>query len=229
MPVTPQHKNGREIRGNKTDHPWPSAAPSGESTVHKTLQERLHEARVARRKKKIPRRVVLSVLKGRFRPYHLKYGEDVPGAYRFAHAKSMGEEYSNKWRVEETEEVGYLTGLDAFIKGLTFDDVPTGITKDQVLGTLWAYDAKPKPRARLVADGSQEDTTGVDTFSPVLKMENVKVVLAVIAQERMDLRLIDIKKAFFRGGSTNRATYGHQKVSRLSQAKFGRCSSPYTG
>jgi hypothetical protein len=33
----------------------------------------------------------------------------------------------------------------------------------------------------------------------VLKLENVKAVLAVIAQERVDLKLIDIKKAFFKG------------------------------
>ena len=85
------------------------------------------------------------------------------------------------------------------MKGLQISDLPEGITKDQVLGVLWAYDAKPKPRARLVAGGSQEDTTGVDTFSPISKMENVKVVLAIIAQERMDLRLIDIMKAFFKG------------------------------
>ena len=197
--VRPQHKNGRSISAPKTDHPWPSAAPSDGSSPRKTSRERLHEAKIARRRKRIPRRHVLSVLKGRFKPYHLKYGEDVPGAYRFAHAKSKGDAYSEKWRVEESEEVGYLSGLDAFIKGLTVSDLPEGTNKNQVLGTLWAYDAKPKPRARLVADGSQEDTAGVDTFSPVLKMENVKVVLAVIAQERMDLRLIDIKKAFFKG------------------------------
>jgi hypothetical protein len=40
------------------------------------------------------------------------------------------------------EEVGYLSGLDAFIKGLTFDDIAAGITKDQVLDTLWAYGAR---------------------------------------------------------------------------------------
>ena len=189
--VSPQQKNGRTVRGDVTDHPWPSA---GDPKTKKSLRERLRDARVARRKKKIPRRVVISVLKGRFRPYHLKYGMDVPGAYRFAHAKSKGTEYSDIWRKEESEEIGYLTGLDAFIKGLKLEDLPDGVTKDQVLGTLWAHDAKPKPRARLVADGSQEDTTGVDTFSPVLKLGNVKVVLAVIAQERMELRMIDIKK-----------------------------------
>ena len=194
--ISPQQKNGRTIRGDATDHPWPSA---GDPNTKKSLRKRLRDARVARRKKKIPRRVVLSVLKGKFRPCHLKYSIDVPGAYRFAHAKSKGTDYSDMWRKEESEEIGYLTGLDAFIKGLKLEDLPEGVTKDQVLGTLWAHDAKPKPRARLVADGSQEDTTGVDTFSPVLKLENVKVVLAAIAQERMDFRMIDIKKAFFKG------------------------------
>ena len=51
----------------------------------------------------------------------------------------------------------------------------------------------------MVADGSQERNTGADTYSPVLKLENVKVVLAAIAQEGLDLNCIDIKKAFFKG------------------------------
>ena len=50
-----------------------------------------------------------------------------------------------------------------------------------------------------MAGGSQEKDSGDDTFSPVLKLENAKVVLAVIVQEQMELKMIDVKKAFFKG------------------------------
>ena len=160
------------------------------------LRERIRGAKVKRRQKRIPRRHVIEILKGKFRPYHVKYGLEVPGAHPFAHARSKGEEYSRTWRQEEEEEIQYLTKLDAFIKGLSLQDIPEGT---HVIRTLWAYDAKPHPRARVVADGSQEQDHGNDTYSPVLKLENVKVVLAVIAQEGLDLKCIDIKKAFFKG------------------------------
>ena len=68
-----------------------------------------------------------------------------------------------------------------------------------MIRTLWAYDAKPQPRVRVVADGSQERNSSSDTYIPVLKLENVMVVLAVIAQEGINLKCIDIKKAFFKG------------------------------
>ena len=139
------------------------------------------------------------LLKLKFKPYHLKYGVEVPGAYRYAHAQHKGTEFSAKWTAEESEEIGYLTGLDAFIKGLTLKDLPEGTPLGSILETLWVYDAKPQPRARLVANGSQEEQTDDDTFSPVLKLENVKVILAVIAQEQMCVKLIDVKKAFFKG------------------------------
>ena len=181
--LKPQARNGRSLRNQVDDHPW---MPSGsrkftDQSARSTLRERLKKAKVARKVKRIPRKHVLSILKLKFKPYHLKYGEDVPGAYRYAHARDKGAEYSDKWAKEEAEEVGYLTGLDAFVKGLTLDELPEGILKKAVLRTLWVYDAKPQPRARLVADGSQEEASGAETFSPVLKLENVKVVLAVIA------------------------------------------------
>ena len=54
--------------------------------------------------KRIPRKHVLSILKLKFKPYHLKYGVEVPGAYRYAHARNKGNEYSDKWAKEEQEE-----------------------------------------------------------------------------------------------------------------------------
>ena len=38
-----------------------------------------------------------------------------------------------------------------------------------------------------------------DTFNLVLKLENVKVTLAVTTQEQTELRLVDVKKAPFKG------------------------------
>jgi hypothetical protein len=200
--MKPQARNGRNLRSQTDDHPWmPSGShrPNDSTNARASLRERISKARVARRVKRIPRKHVLSILKMKFKPCHLKHGIDVPGACRCAHARDKGNEYSDKWTKEETEEVGHLTGLDAFIKGLTLDDLPEGTLKRTVLRTLWVYDAKPQPRARLVADGSQEDASDDETFSPVLKLENVKVVLAVIAQEQMELKMIDVKKAFFKG------------------------------
>jgi hypothetical protein len=153
----------------------------------------------ARAPLKISRPHLVTMLKGQFKPYHLKYGIEVPGAYGFAHASSMGDDYSQTWTVEELEEITTLSSDASFIKGLTQMDLPPGMTSTDVIKTLWVYDAKPtRRRARLVADG-RTDPTEEDTFSPVARVDSFKLVCAVIAQLRMDMGTADVKKAFFKG------------------------------
>ena len=148
----------------------------------------------------------------------------MPGAYRYAHAQHKGVGHSTKWAKEEFEEIGYPTsGLDAFVKGLSYDDLPSSTLKKSILDILWVYDAKLKPHAKLVANGSQEcviEEKG--TFSSALKLENVKIILVVIAQKQMEFKFIDVKKAFFKGDCTNRSTYGHRTDMPLLKGRCGR-------
>ena len=87
-----------------------------------------------------------------------------------------------------------------------------------VIGCKWVYKAKLKPdgsldrlKARLVAKGfSQVD--GIDfseTFSPVIKPANIRLVLTIAVVKGWDIRQLDVKNAFLHG-SLSTPVYMHQ-------------------
>ena len=107
----------------------------------------------------------------------------------------------NKWEQAMREE------LDALEKNKTWQLVarPTG---RKVIGCKWVYKIKRTPdgaperyKARLCAKGfSQRE--GIDfneTFSPVVRYDSVRVLLALAAQNDYEISQFDIKTAFLHG------------------------------
>ncbi|KAH9323988.1 hypothetical protein KI387_043929 [Taxus chinensis] len=84
-------------------------------------------------------------------------------------------------------------------------DLPKG--KD-VIGVKWVYKTKynadgkvQKHKARLVARGFMQQY-GVDynkTFAPVARLDMVRMVLAIAAQNKWPIYEMDVKSAFLNG------------------------------
>jgi hypothetical protein len=84
----------------------------------------------------------------------------------------------------------------------------------QPIPGLWVYDAHPlgvkltDRRARWVANGARDPEKGeYDTYSPVGQLVTVRVLMAVIQQTQMDLVLLDVGKAFWKGRLNRKAVY----------------------
>ena len=97
--------------------------------------------------------------------------------------------------------------LDSIYKNGTWDLVP--LPKDRkALPCKWVYKYKytsdktsPKYKARLVAKGFKQEQ-GVDfdeIFSPVVKMTTLRMLLALAANQDLELVQMDVKTAFLHG------------------------------
>ncbi|PRQ37299.1 putative RNA-directed DNA polymerase [Rosa chinensis] len=106
-----------------------------------------------------------------------------------------------EWDIAMNEEI------DALLKQGTWKLVP--LPKDKnIVGSKWIYKVKKNPdgtvsryKARLVAQGfSQEKGLDYDeTFSPVVRHSTVRLVIALAAMNRWELRQLDVKNAFLHG------------------------------
>lgn len=112
-------------------------------------------------------------------------------------------------RAPETEE--WQKAMDGELESLelnkvwTLVDLPKG---KRVVGSRWVFKRKPgmgenedRFKARLVARGFTQ-RGGVDyeeTFSPVVRSESVKAMLAKATQENMHLHQMDVTTAFLNG------------------------------
>lgn len=105
----------------------------------------------------------------------------------------------------------WKTAMDEEIKALMKNDTwsltqpPTGTA---ILSNRWVYKVKRKAdgtidryRARLVAKGylQQEDINYFETFSPVVRYESVRAILAIAAIKGMKTVQFDVKTAFLNG------------------------------
>ncbi|RVW40158.1 Retrovirus-related Pol polyprotein from transposon RE1 [Vitis vinifera] len=122
-------------------------------------------------------------------------------------------------------------------------DLPQG---KKVVGCKWVFAVKVNPdgsvarlKARLVARGYAQ-TYGVDysdTFSPVAKLNSVRLFISIAASQQWMIHQLDIKNAFLHGdleeevyleqppGFVAQGEYG--KVCRLKKAFYGLKQSPH--
>nr|AAK26118.1 putative gag-pol polyprotein [Oryza sativa Japonica Group] len=121
-------------------------------------------------------------------------------------------------------------------------DLPVG---HRAITLKWVYKLKKdeagaviKHKARLVARGfvQQEGVDFDDAFAPVARMESVRLLLALAAQEGWRVHHMDVKSAFL-NGDLKKEVYAHQppgfvipskenKVLRLRKALYGLWQAP---
>ena len=68
-------------------------------------------------------------------------------------------------------------------------------------------DGRSRIKARLVARGFEEDTSGVQTDSPTCGKESLRVVLAIAASQSWSCHSIDVKAAFLQGSPLEREVF----------------------
>lgn len=129
-------------------------------------------------------------------------------------------------------------------KNHTWELVDLPNDKD-VIGLKWVYKTKfneeggiQKLKARLVAKGYSQQP-GIDfneTFAPVVRMETIRIVLAIAAQLELQVYQLDVKSAFL-NGKLEEEVYVEQpqgfeikgkeeKVYRLKKALYGLKQAP---
>ena len=124
-------------------------------------------------------------------------GNDDPKSYRNA----MNGPDSTLWKTAADVE------MDSIVKNKTWDlvDLPPGKT---AIGSKWVFKTKTnadgsinKHKARLVAQGYAQQH-GIDyeeTFSPVVKYESLRAVLAIANQHNMEIHQMDVNAAYLNG------------------------------
>ena len=118
----------------------------------------------------------------------------------------------------------------------TFSDLPD---KQKAIGLKWVFKIKKDPsgkvvkhKARLVAKGYAQ-VQGVDfneVFAPVVRIETVRVILALAAQGGWQVHHMDVKSAFLNGDLTENVYVKQppgfivgngEKVLKLRKALYG--------
>ena len=132
--------------------------------------------------------------------------------------------------------------MASLLKNQTWELKP--LPKGQpVVSCRWVFKSKLQPdgtierhKARLVARGFSQ-TRGIDcfeTFSPVVRYESVRTVLAIVAKHDMELAQFDVKTAFL-NSSLEEEIYmqqpegyedGSDRVCRLKKGLYGLKQAP---
>lgn len=125
---------------------------------------------------------------------------------------------------------------------LQVTDLPLGAKKIEV---KWVYKTKLKEngkvekyKARLVAKGyvQQQGFNYSEVFAPVARMDTVRIILALVAQNGWTVYQLDIKSAFLHGKLSDEVYVEQpkgyvqkddsQKVYKLKKALYGLKQAP---
>ena len=129
------------------------------------------------------------------RPNTLQISDDVPIPQSYS--KAFSGPNSTQWRIAINEELKSLKEKGVFtpIKHVPSDRKP--------IGSRWVFATKSDGRfkARLVAQGFSQ-IYGVDyfeTYSPTLRMDTLRILLAVAAFRDWEIHQVDVKTAYLEG------------------------------
>ncbi|XP_071718917.1 uncharacterized protein [Rutidosis leptorrhynchoides] len=145
---------------------------------------------------------------------------------------------SDKWRKAMEEEIEALKKSDTWEKCT----IPQG---KKPVGCRWVFTIKRKPdgtieryKARLVSKGYTQ-TYGIDyseTFSPVAKIDTIRVLFSIAANENWTLHQFDIKNVFLHGELKEEVymeapprfvgNFNDREVCRLKKSLYGLKQSP---
>ena len=120
----------------------------------------------------------------------------VPMTYNEAMASPEAE----KWHKAISEEIQALEENNTW----SLTTMPAG---KRAIGCKWVFaiktnlDGTVRYKARLVAKGfsQREGIDYVETFSPVVRYESIRILLAIAAREDHEIRKFDVKTAFLYG------------------------------
>jgi transposase InsO family protein len=183
----------------------------------------------------------------RMRSLHELYDVTEPMQLDYASLCLMGtEEPTNfqdadkeeNWRCAMKEEIDSIRNNQTW----SLQDPPAG---QRVIGLKWIYKVKKdsdgkvlKHKARLVAKGyvQQQGIDFEEVFAPVARMETVRLLIALAAQEGWRLHHMDVKSAFL-NGELEEEVYVKQppgfeekgsehKVLKLHKALYGLKQAP---
>ena len=102
------------------------------------------------------------------------------------------------WKQAVSDELTKLQALDTW----TYAELPPG---KQLLGHTWVFTVKYTPtglidryKARLVAQGFKQvpGDDFLETFSPTIRSESLRILLALGAYEDLEIRQIDVVSAY---------------------------------
>ncbi|KAK8936281.1 hypothetical protein KSP39_PZI013961 [Platanthera zijinensis] len=134
--------------------------------------------------------------------------------------------------------------MEAIEKNRTWELVHKPVNKN-IIGLKWVYKVKyneegevTRYKARIVAKGytQREGIDFTETFAPVVRMESIRALIAVAAQEKLPIHQLDVKSAFL-NGEIEEEVYvcqpegfvkpgEEEKVYRLKKALYGLKQAP---
>ena len=110
--------------------------------------------------------------------------------------------YAMQWKAAIQDELEKLIGMGAF------KPVPDAPRSQRKIQCQWVFSVKYTPtglidkfKARLVAKGFGQAyrTEYTDTFSPTIKMDSLRAILAIAAANNWPIKQMDIVSAYLAG------------------------------
>lgn len=183
-------------------------------------------------------------------PYHLRNRPNCNMAFAYSaieepmtFQQALTDKYASDWKKAINEELDSLSRN----KTWTLTQLPAD---RKAIKSKWVFRKKSGPdgkitrfKARLVAKGCDQ-RYGIDyqeTFSPVVRMDSIRLMIAIAASKRMKITQFDVKSAFLNGNidediymqapeglsdtnglvcKLNRSLYGLKQSPRLWNKKF---------